>query len=223
MIVDDEPAIVSVIDNYLKSEGYHTVTAFDGNTAQKMIAAEKPDLVILDWMLPGKSGLELCREIRRAGSLPVIMLTAKSEETNRVLGLEYGADDYMVKPFGLRELVARIKTVLRRVSPGQPASTSIRHRDLKIDMKAHRVWKRDTEVVLTPTEFKILCLLASHPGVPYSRLQLLNQAMGEEYLYYERSVDTHIFNLRKKIEDIVSEPSYIQTVFGVGYRMGDEK
>ncbi|UWG96968.1 response regulator transcription factor [Dehalobacter sp. DCM] len=223
LIVDDEAAIVSVIENYLQSEGFRTSIAFEGYTARKMIETEKPDLIILDWMLPGMSGLELCREIRRGGSLPVIMLTAKSEETNRVLGLEYGADDYIVKPFGLRELVARIKTVLRRVSPQQQTAGTIDHRDLKIDMKAHRVWKRDTEVVLTPTEYKILCLLASHPGVPYSRLQLLNQAMGEEYLYYERSVDTHIFNLRKKIEDVVSEPSYIQTVFGIGYRMGDGK
>lgn len=223
LIVDDEPAIVSVIDNYLQSEGYRTVTAYDGHAAWKLIATEKPDLIILDWMLPGMSGLELCRKIRHAGSTPVIMLTAKSEETDRVLGLEYGADDYIVKPFGLRELVARIRTVLRRVSPGQDLATIIYHRDLKIDMKAHRVWKQKAEVILTPTEYKILCLLASHPGVPYSRLQLLNQAMGEEYLYYERSVDTHIFNLRKKIEDSVSEPGYIQTVFGIGYRMGDEK
>ncbi|OCZ49695.1 response regulator transcription factor [Dehalobacter sp. TeCB1] len=223
LIVDDQPAIVSVIENYLKSEDYRTVIAFDGIAARKLIATESPDLIILDWMLPEMNGLELCKEIRHESSIPIIMLTAKAEETDRVLGLEYGADDYIVKPFGLRELVARIKTVLRRVSPGQDASLIITHRDLKIDMKAHRIWKRNVEVILTPTEFKILCLLASHPGVPYSRLQLLNQAMGEEYLYYERSVDTHIFNLRKKIEDTISEPSYIQTVFGIGYRMGDEK
>jgi len=182
---------------------------------------ESPDLIILDWMLPGMSGLSLCQQLRRSSSIPVIMLTAKTEEADRVQGLEYGADDYIIKPFGLRELVARIRTVLRRTSPDGDSGQVISHGELKVDIKAHRVWKRKVEVILTPTEFKILSLLVSRPGVTYSRLQLLNQAMGEEYLYYERSVDTHIFNLRKKIEDDPSNPRYVHTVFGVGYRMGD--
>lgn len=221
MIVDDEPEIVTVIENYLKKEGYQTVTAFDGGEALKMMEIETPDLIVLDWMLPGRSGLDICRQLRLTGSIPIIMLTARSEEADRVQGLEFGADDYIVKPFGLKELVARIRTVLRRTSPGYDLTSVITHGEMKIDGKAHRVWIKNVEIDLTPTEFKILSLLASNPGVTYSRLQLLNQAMGEEYLYYERSVDTHIFNLRKKIEDNPSELRYIQTVFGVGYRMGD--
>lgn len=223
MIVDDEPEIVSLIENYLHKEGYQTITAFDGIEALKVIESESPDLIVLDWMLPGMSGLEVCKQLRVSSSIPIIMLTAKSEEVDRVLGLEFGADDYIVKPFGLRELLARIRTVLRRTSSGTEVASVINHGELKIDVKAHRVWKRDVEIVLTPTEFKLLSLLATRPGITYSRLQLLNQAMGEEYLYYERSVDTHIFNLRKKIEDNPSEPQYIQTIFGVGYRMGDAR
>lgn len=229
MIVDDEPEIVNMIEDYLRKEGYKTVKVYDGLEALKVLETEKPDLIVLDWMLPKLSGLEVCQRIRLSSSVPIIMLTAKSEENNRVQGLEFGADDYIVKPFGLRELQARIRTVLRRTFSGgnlslmsDPASVII-HGEIKIDHKGHRVWKKNVEVVLTPTEFKILCLLATHPGVTYSRLQLLNQAMGEEYLYYERSVDTHIFNLRKKLEDNPSEPQYIQTVFGVGYRMGDAR
>ena len=221
MILDDEPEIVGMIKDYLQKEGYETITAFDGDEALRKIELDSPDLIVLDWMLPGLSGLSLCQQLRRTSSIPIIMLTAKSEEADRVQGLEYGADDYMVKPFGLRELVARIRTVLRRTSPGNDPVSVVTHGELKIDIKAHRVWKRNVEVDLTPTEFNILSLLASRSGVTFSRLQLLNQAMGEEYLYYERSVDTHIFNLRKKIEDDPSEPRYIQTVFGVGYRMGD--
>lgn len=226
MIVDDELEIVSVIEDYLNKEGYRTITASNGSEVLKLVESEKPNLIVLDWMLPGMSGIEICKELRMTGSIPIIMLTAKSEEADRVLGLEYGADDYVVKPFGLRELLARIRTVLRRTANGNSAagmnlSDVIIHGELKIDLKAYRVWKKNVEVILTPTEFKILNLLASRPGVTYSRLQLLNQAMGEEYLYYERSVDTHIFNLRKKIEDNMSDPKYIQTVFGVGYRMGD--
>ncbi|KUO58047.1 MAG: PhoP family transcriptional regulator [Gracilibacter sp. BRH_c7a] len=221
MIVDDEPEIVSVIEDYLNKEGYETITAFSGVEVLRKMELESPDLIILDWMLPGMSGLSLCQQLRRSSSIPVIMLTAKTEEADRVQGLEYGADDYIIKPFGLRELVARIRTVLRRTSPDGDSGQVISHGELKVDIKAHRVWKRKVEVILTPTEFKILSLLVSRPGVTYSRLQLLNQAMGEEYLYYERSVDTHIFNLRKKIEDDPSNPRYVHTVFGVGYRMGD--
>lgn len=220
LVVDDEPEIVSVIEDYLNNEGYKSVIAYDGLKALKKIEQEKPDLIVLDWMLPGLSGIDLCKQIRFSSSIPIIMLTAKSEEADRVQGLEFGADDYIVKPFGLRELLARIRTVLRRTQGNEPALLII-HGEVKIDVKAHRVWKRNDEVVLTPTEFNILSLLASRPGVTYSRLQLLNQAMGEEYLYYERSVDTHISNLRKKLEDNPGEPRYVQTVFGVGYRMED--
>jgi len=224
VLVDDEPEILTLVHDYLSREGFRVLTALNGMEGMALIEREKPDLVLLDWMLPGLSGLEMCKKLRENSSIPIIMLTAKSEEVDRVLGLEFGADDYIVKPFSLRELVARIKTILRRVSvTGQENSSVLNRGELGIDVASHRVWKGSEEILLTPTEFKMLHLLASRPGVVFSRLQLLQQAMGEEYLYYERSIDTHISNLRKKIEDNPSEPRFILTVFGVGYRFGEVK
>lgn len=222
VFVDDEPEILNLVRDYLAREDFRVLTAANGKDGMALITAENPDLVLLDWMLPGKSGLEICKELRETSSVPIIMLTAKSEEVDRVLGLEFGADDYIVKPFSLRELLARVKTVLRRASGNsQENSTLITRGDLSIDVSSHRVWKKGQEIFLTPTEFKILHLLASRPGTVYSRLQLLRQAMGEEYLYYERSIDTHVSNLRKKVETNPGEPEYVQTVFGVGYRFGE--
>lgn len=223
VLVDDEQEILNLVRDYLAREGFHVLTAQNGNEGMALISRENPDLVVLDWMLPGMSGLEMCKNLRESSSVPIIMLTAKSEEVDRVLGLEFGADDYVVKPFSLRELLARIKTVLRRSNGSNQEVNSLilSHGDLKIDVSSHRVWKGGEELFLTPTEFKILQLLATRPGVVFSRLQLLRQAMGEEYLYYERSIDTHVSNLRKKIEDNPGEPIYIQTVFGVGYRFGE--
>lgn len=224
ILVDDEPEILALVRDYLTREGFSVLTAVNGNEGMELIKREKPDLVLLDWMLPGMSGLEMCKHLRETSTIPIIMLTAKSEEIDRVLGLEFGADDYIVKPFSLRELAARIKTVLRRSSGGvQESHSSILIRgELSIDVTSHKVSKRGQELSLTPTEFNILHLLATRPGTVYSRLQLLRQAMGEEYLYYERSIDTHVSNLRKKIEDNPSDPKYVETVFGVGYRFGEE-
>ena len=223
ILVDDEPEILTLVRDYLSREGFTVLTALNGNKGMKLIELEKPDLVLLDWMLPGMSGLEMCKHLRETSTIPIIMLTAKSEEIDRVLGLEFGADDYIVKPFSLRELAARIKTVLRRSSGViQENNSSILMRgELSIDVTSHKVSKRGQELSLTPTEFNILHLLATRPGTVYSRLQLLRQAMGEEYLYYERSIDTHVSNLRKKIEDNPSDPKYVETVFGVGYRFGE--
>jgi len=223
ILVDDEPEILTLVRDYLTREGYSVVSALNGLEGMELIEREKPDLVLLDWMLPGISGLEMCKRLREISTIPIIMLTAKSEEIDRVLGLEFGADDYIVKPFSLRELAARIKTVLRRsagVSQETTSSVIIRG-EISLDVSSHRVLKRGQEIFLTPTEFNILHLLATRPGTVYSRLQLLRQAMGEEYLYYERSIDTHVSNLRKKIEDNPSEPKYVETVFGVGYRFGE--
>ncbi|MDD2233469.1 MAG: response regulator transcription factor [Desulfitobacteriaceae bacterium] len=225
ILVDDEQEILTLVRDYLSREGFSVLTAMNGTKGLQLIEREKPDLVLLDWMLPGISGLEICKHLRKTSTIPIIMLTAKSEEIDRVLGLEFGADDYIVKPFSLRELVARIKTVLRRCSGGvqeNAAAAVLIRGDLSIDISGHKVLKRGQEILLTPTEFKILHLLATRPGTVYSRLQLLRQAMGEEYLYYERSIDTHISNLRKKLEDNPSEPKYVETVFGVGYRFGEE-
>ena len=224
ILVDDEPEILTLVRDYLAREGFSVLTAINGTEGMELIEREKPDLVLLDWMLPGMSGLEMCRRLRETSTIPIIMLTAKSEEIDRVLGLEFGADDYIVKPFSLRELAARIKTVLRRSSgvvQENSASSVLIRGELSIDVTSHKVLKNGQEVFLTPTEFNILHLLASRPGTVYSRLQLLRQAMGEEYLYYERSIDTHVSNLRKKLEDNPSEPKYVETVFGVGYRFGE--
>ncbi|HEY8911076.1 MAG TPA: response regulator transcription factor [Desulfosporosinus sp.] len=223
VLVDDEPEILTLVRDYLSREGFTVLTAINGKEGMELIEREKPDLVLLDWMLPGMSGLEMCKHLRETSTIPIIMLTAKSEEIDRVLGLEFGADDYIVKPFSLRELAARIKTVLRRSSGVvQENNSSILIRgELSIDVASHKVSKRGHELSLTPTEFNILHLLATRPGTVYSRLQLLRQAMGEEYLYYERSIDTHVSNLRKKVEDNPSDPKYVETVFGVGYRFGE--
>jgi len=224
ILVDDEPEILTLVRDYLSREGFNVLTALNGTEGMQLIEREKPDLVLLDWMLPGMSGLEMCKRLRETSTIPIIMLTAKSEEIDRVLGLEFGADDYIVKPFSLRELAARIKTVLRRSSgvvQENAASSVLIRGELSIDVTSHKVTKRGLEILLTPTEFNILHLLATRPGTVYSRLQLLRQAMGEEYLYYERSIDTHVSNLRKKLEDNPSEPKYVETVFGVGYRFGE--
>ena len=224
ILVDDEPEILTLVRDYLSMEGFTVLTAMNGTEGMELIERENPDLVLLDWMLPGMSGLEMCRRLRETSTIPIIMLTAKSEEIDRVLGLEFGADDYIVKPFSLRELAARIKTVLRRSSgviQENVAASVLTRGELSIDVTGHKVLKRGQEVFLTPTEFNIIHLLATRPGTVYSRLQLLRQAMGEEYLYYERSIDTHVSNLRKKLEDNPSEPKYVETVFGVGYRFGE--
>jgi DNA-binding response OmpR family regulator len=172
-------------------------------------------------MLPEMSGLEVCRNIRKTSNVAIIMLTAKTEEMDRVVGLEVGADDYMTKPFSLRELSARIRSVLRRTNPDSLDSNVIQRGDILIDEEKHVVLKKGKEVMLTPAEFQILLTLATRPGIVYSRLQLLQVITGDTYLSYERSIDSHISHLRKKIEDDLSNPQFVQTVHGVGYRFGD--
>ncbi|WAH35250.1 response regulator transcription factor [Alicyclobacillus dauci] len=222
LLVDDEPKVIDVIKPFLEREGFEVHVAFDGGSAISRVEQVKPDLVILDWMLPGMSGIDVCRHLRSTGNLvPIIMVTARTEEVDRVLGLEMGADDYITKPFSLRELVARVRSVLRR-SQQQPSGESVYVRgNLKIDESRFRVWKDDAEIVLTPAEFQILVTLAAKPGVVYSRLQLLQTVMGNAYMNYERTIDSHISHLRRKLEDDPSNPKFIQTVHGMGYRFGD--
>ncbi|CAB3391601.1 response regulator transcription factor [Kyrpidia spormannii] len=221
LLVDDEPRVLDVMATFLQGEGFRIVTAQTGREALEVFQKHQPDLVVLDWMLPEMSGLDVCRELRRMGSVGIIMVTARTEEADKIVGLEVGADDYITKPFSLRELAARIRSVLRRTQGGGDEPSVLRRGDLTIDETKFRVWKGDQEIVLTPTEFKILVTLASRPGTVYSRLQLLQSALGESYLNYERTVDTHVSHLRKKIEDDPAEPRYIQTVYGVGYRFGE--
>lgn len=223
LLVDDEPKVTEVIQPFLEGEGFKVLTASSGTEAIKMVDLHAISLVLLDWMLPGMSGLEVCRELSKRGDIAIIMLTAKTEETDRVIGLEVGADDYITKPFGLRELAARIRSVLRRVQPNVERREVLRRGELVIDEEKFRVWKEDREIVLTPAEFQLLVTLARRPGIVYSRLQLLQVTMGEVYLNYERTIDSHISHLRKKLESDASNPHFVQTVHGVGYRFGDHE
>lgn len=227
LIVDDEEKILDVVANFLESEGYDVFRAMEGNEALDRVSGDSPDLVLLDWMLPGRSGIDVCREIRKQGDIPVIMLTARVDESDMVLGLEMGADDYITKPFSLRELGARIRSVMRRYSingdsvKNRSETHHIRRGPLTIDTEKFEAWKNDVKLSLTATEFKILQTLAQRPGVVYSRLQLMRIAIGEAYVNYERSIDTHVSNLRKKIGDSSGDPRFILTVFGVGYKFAE--
>jgi DNA-binding response OmpR family regulator len=222
LLVDDEDQVLEFMGPFLRQEGFHTLTAKTGTEALKLAATQQPSLVVLDWMLPEMSGIEVCRELRKLGRMGIIMVTARTDETDKIIGLEVGADDYITKPFSLRELAARIRSVLRRMG-GQEvqAAQRIQRGELMISESEYRVWKRDREVQLTPTEFKLLLTLSARPGIVYSRLQLLQAALEDDLLNDERTVDAHISRLRKKIEEDPSNPVFIQTVFGFGYRFGE--
>lgn len=227
LIVDDEPKVIEFVKPFLEREGFTVYTAENGQDALRLVSQTKPDLVVLDWMMPGMSGLDVCRELRKSSTVGIIMVTARTDEADRIVGLEVGADDYIVKPFSLRELAARIRSVLRRLSvqsqgSGQEESSVLERGALTIDEARFRVWKNGQEIILTPTEFQMLLTLAAKPGVVYSRLQLLQSSMGEAYLNYERTIDSHISHLRKKIEEDPANPVYVQTVYGIGYRFGDQ-
>jgi two-component system alkaline phosphatase synthesis response regulator PhoP len=219
LVVDDEPQIVKVVKAYLEKTGFAVVSAADGSAALAVFRREKPDLVILDLNLPGIDGLEVCRAIRRTSEVPVIMLTARVEESDRLIGLELGADDYVIKPFSPREVVARVRTILRRTSGNPFQSETIRAGDLQIDLNLHTVMLGERIIELTPTEFEILVVLARQPRRVFSRLQIMEQAQGDAFEGYERTIDAHIKNIRLKLEANPRKPTYIQTVFGLGYKL----
>lgn len=221
LVVDDEPKIVKLARDYLEKSGYQVQTASDGQTALLVERQEKPALVVLDLNMPGMDGLDVCREMRRTSDVPIIMLTARVEETDRLIGLELGADDYITKPFSPRELVARIRAVLRRVKGGVHQPGLIRAGDLEIDLKGYRVSRGDESIQLSRMEFNLLAILVQHPGQTFSRSQLLSRLHGVTYDGYDRSVDAHVKNLRRKLEPDPSNPRYIETVFGIGYRFSD--
>lgn len=220
LIVEDEAELVKVLRSYLEQAGFEVHAAFRGDTGLETWAALRPDLVILDLNLPGVDGLDVARAIRRQDDTPIIMVTARVEETDRLIGLELGADDYVTKPYSPREVVARVRTVLRRAGGSKTIiSDLIRAADLEIDTQAHTVARGGSEIDLTPTEFNLLVEMAAHPGRVYSRLQLLEATQeGAAFEGYERSIDAHIKNLRAKIEPEPKSPQYILTVFGVGYK-----
>ena len=218
LVVDDEPSILNVVQAYLQQEGYAVYTATDGPSALKAARAYRPDLIVLDIMLPGMDGLEVLQRLRQESDVYVLMLTARADETDKIVGLTMGADDYLTKPFSPRELVARVKAILRRgrgTGGGEPA---LDFGDLRIDPEARQVWKRGQPVELTPIEFDLLLTLARHRGRVLSRDQLIEQVWGYDYYGDERVVDVHIGHLRKKIEDDPAAPKWIVTVRGAGYR-----
>ncbi len=222
LVVDDEPKIVKLARDYLEKGGYQVVTAVNGKDALAAARHEHPDLVVLDLNLPGMDGLDVCRQLRRESAVPIIMLTARVDETDRLIGLELGADDYIVKPFSPRELVARVRAVLRRVQGGMGPANIIRAGDLEIDLQGHRVVRNDETLRLTPLEFNLLALLAQHPGQTFSRERIMERLHGYSHDGYDRSIDAHIKNLRRKLEPNPSEPIYILTVYGIGYQFNDE-
>jgi DNA-binding response OmpR family regulator len=222
LVVDDEKRLVSVVEAYLEQEGYRVVKAYNGREALHVARDEKPDLIILDVMMPEMDGLEFMQHHRKESDTPIILLTAKVESDDRVIGLELGADDYVTKPFRPRELLARIKAVLRRAGEARPAVGKLRSGDITLDRDEHTVQISGEYVDLTPSEFDILTALISTPGRVFSRLELLDLIQGTAYEGYERTIDVHIKNLRAKIEADSRDPQYIQTVYGVGYRFARE-
>jgi two-component system, OmpR family, alkaline phosphatase synthesis response regulator PhoP len=223
LVVDDEPKIVKLARDYLERGNFRVLTAGDGQTALVMERHERPDLVVLDLSLPAMDGLDVCRALRRESDVPIVMLTARAEEADRLIGLELGADDYITKPFSPRELVARVRAVLRRARGELSPPSMLRVGKLEIDLQGRRVWLAKESIHLTRTEFNLLEILARHAGQTLSRNQLMNQLHGVSYDGYDRSVDAHIKNLRRKIETDPANPRIILSVYGVGYRFSDEE
>jgi DNA-binding response OmpR family regulator len=223
LVVDDEPKIARLAEDYLTRDGFRVLVAGDGGTALAAARSEPPDLVVLDLNLPGMDGLEVCRALRRFSDVPIVMLTARAEEADRLIGLELGADDYIVKPFSPRELVARVRAVLRRARGELRQPAVIQARGLEIDIEGHTV-RRDGETVpVTRSEFNLLAVLAQSPGQTFSREQLLERIHGVAYDGYDRSVDSHIKNLRRKLEVDPLAPQFILTVYGIGYKFAEEE
>jgi len=218
LIIEDEPELVKVLRSYLEQAGFKVLTAYRGDSGLSTWEHKQPDLVILDLNLPGLDGLDVAREIRRKSDTPIIMLTARVEEADQLIGLELGADDYITKPFSPRIVVARVRALLRRMSTKLTSSQLVRVADLEIDFDAHIVTRNGEEINLTPTEFNLLAVMAEQPGRAFSRLQLLEASQGTTFEGYERTIDAHIKNLRGKLENDPKEPRYIETVFGIGYR-----
>ncbi len=222
LVVDDEPRIVQLARDYLEHAGFAVASAADGPTALDVARSRHPDLVVLDLALPGMDGLDVARALRERSAVPIVMLTARDDEVDRILGLELGADDYVTKPFSPRELVARVRAVLRRTERSGQPSDVIRAGDLALDVPRMRVTVGDRPVDLTPTEFELLATLARQPGRVFTRSQLLDALHGVAFESYERAIDTHVKNLRRKVEPDPRQPRYVQTVYGVGYRLADD-
>jgi DNA-binding response OmpR family regulator len=222
LVVEDEPEIARIVRDYLEHAGFAVAVAGDGEAALRHVRAVKPDLMILDLGLPRMDGLDVTRTVRSFSAMPIIVLTARADEADRIVGLELGADDYVVKPFSPKELVARVRAVLRRTQGEERAPEVIRVADLVIEVPEMRVKAAGQRVDLTPTEFQLLVALAGHPGRVLTRGQLLQAVHGVAFESYERAIDAHIKNIRRKLESHEGAPSYIETLYGVGYRFKDD-
>ena len=222
LVVEDESRIARLVRDYLEHAGFEAEVVGDGDTALASARRSRPDLVVLDLGLPGRDGLDVARSLRRTSSVPIVMLTARGDETDRVVGLELGADDYVVKPFSPKELVARVRAVLRRTQAAQTGGPEVlRVADVEVDLPRMRVAVAGRPVELTPTEFQLLWALMREPGRVFTRGQLLDAVHGVAFESYERAIDAHVKNLRKKIEPTPGRPRYLLTVHGVGYRFAD--
>jgi len=222
LVVDDEPQIVRVLKGYLEAAGFQVITAYDGTEALAAFRHTAPDLVVLDLMLPEVDGLDVARAVRRESDVPLIMLTARVDEADRLIGLELGADDYVTKPFSPREVVARVRAVLRRAGGGpEPASRALSASDVTLDLDKRQASVAGRPVELTPTEFDLLAALVESPGRVFSRMQLLDKLQGYAYEGYERTIDAHVKNLRQKIEPDPKRPRYVLTVYGLGYKFAE--
>ncbi|MFC1921661.1 response regulator [Chloroflexota bacterium] len=222
LVVDDETQIVKLARDYLERASFRVLNTGDGAAALAIARRDRPDLIVLDLTLPGMDGLDVCRTLRRESDVPIIMLTARVEETDRLIGLELGADDYISKPFSPRELVARVRTVLRRAQGAVKQPGILRAADLEIHLDGHRLTRSGQLIELSRIEFNLLTILAQHPGLTFTRAQLLERIHGYAFEGYDRSIDAHVKNLRRKLEPDPSEPRYIITVFGVGYKFNDD-
>ena len=221
LVVDDEKRIVEILKAYLERDGYRVIAAYDGRSALELARNNSPDLIILDLMLPEVSGWDVCRELRKETDVPIIMLTARDDTTDKIIGLELGADDYVTKPFDPKEIISRVRAVLRRSDVKPVSKSTINVGEIMIDTNKRLVRRGDWNIELTPIEFDILRVMAENPGRVYSRMQLLDKVQGDAYEGYERTVDSHIKNLRKKLELDPEHPRYIITIYGVGYKLGE--
>jgi two-component system, OmpR family, alkaline phosphatase synthesis response regulator PhoP len=218
LVVDDDVKTVELVKLYLNRDGYRVLTAYNGNDALQMTRENHPDLIVLDLMLPGINGLDVCRTLRKESEVPIIMLTALTTDDDRLTGLNCGADDYMTKPFSPRELAARVRAVLRRL-PGERGPERIMHGNLAVDFMKHEAYIESKPLNLTPIEFKILGALVKEPGRVFSRAQIIESALGQDFDSFDRTIDVHILKLRRKLEPDPHHPKYIKTIYGAGYKL----
>jgi len=220
LVVDDDAKTVALVKLYLKRDGYRVITAYDGIEALRLAREGHPDLIVLDLMLPGINGLEICRTLRTESDVPVIMLTAKTTDQDKLVGLDLGADDYVTKPFSPRELAARVRAVLRRL-PGERGPEEIKHGELTVNFLKHEAFLTGKPLNLTTVEFKLLAALIKEPGRVFSRAQLIENALGHDFEGFDRTIDVHVLNLRRKLEPDPGHPRYIKTVYGAGYKLAE--